>query len=266
VFTGSTLVNLNATTITLPSGNLTAGLAVGDSIFFYTTTRSRIYRVEQVNGTVITINLPFNLPTATYSFCAFREKLLTKNLLSDGLTYPFSVSFVSGNPWAVMIGNIAELIAKKQDVLIPGFYPTFDILDFDETINAIYLSPTPSFTDTDLCQVVRPFYSTTFPIDVDAISTSDEVEAEIVPVMSTAVCTSGSSTVTFSGGTNLATWNILPGDFFKLYTGTDANVDIGYGNGVFVVAECTASQIILTRPLIMTQNTATYTFKRTVIY
>lgn len=266
IFTGSTLVSVGSTAVTLPSGNFTAGLAVGDSIFFYTTNRSRIYRIEQINGAVVTINEPFTLPTATYSFVAFREKLLTKYLLSDASTYPFTVSFTTGNPWAVVTGNIQLLIAKKQDVLIPGFYPTFEILDFDETLNAIYLSPTPGFTDSDLCQINRPFYSTTFPIDADAISTSDEVEAEIVPVMSTAVCTSGSATVTFSGGTNLATWNILPGDFFKLYTGVDSTIDIGYGNGVFVIAECTASQIILTRPLIATQNTATYTFKRTTVY
>ena len=262
ITTGSCSITNGNTTVTLPAGDLSTGIAVGDSIFFYSTTRSRIYRIVQIVGTTITLETPIIEATATRNFVIYREGLLTTYLLSDSVTYPFTINFFMGNPWADVTNSYSKLIVKKGDTLQTLAGTNYEIVDFNETANAVYLNPTPGFTGADDCQIVRNYIPTGFSVDINTICIQDVVELELLPSVSTAVCISGNAIVTFSGGTNLSDWNVLPGDFFKLYTGTDSGIDIGYGLGVYVIAECTATQVTLTRPLLQTQNTATYSIIR----
>ena len=258
ITTGNCSITTGSTTVTLPNGNLSAGIAVGDSFFFYSAVRSRIYRIVEISGTTITLEDPIIESTNSYNFVIFRDGLLTKYLLSDSTSYPFTINFFIGNPWVDVTNSINLLIAKKGDTLQTSTGTNYEIVDFDETANMLYLNPTPSFTGADNCQIIRGYISEGFSVDINTICIQDVVEIEVLPTASTADCISGSETVTFSGGTNLTDWNVLPGDFFKLYTGTDSIIDIGYGEGIYVIAECTSSQVTLTRPLVQTQNTATY--------
>lgn len=259
IWNGTCSCTQGNSSITLPNGDLSSGIAVGDKIFFYVgPLRTRTYRIISIAGTAITLDQNFIESSITYSFVIYREALLTNQLLGGN----FSVSFTNGNPWAVNTSFISQFIPKKGDTLTSIDGDVFDIFDFDETINGLYLNPTPSFTTTKSCQVTRSYAPTGFPADMSTVCLKDVLELELLPQASTATINSGSAIITFSGGTNLSTWNVLPGDFFKLYTGGDASVDIGYGMGVFVIAEATSSQLTLTRPLQYTQNTATYSIKR----
>lgn len=262
VTTGSCSVTNGNPTITLPNGDLSTGIAVGDSIFFYTITRSRIYRIAEINGTTITLENSIIETTGTYNFVIYREGLLTTYLLSDSISYPFTINFFMGNPWADITNSYDKLIVKKGDTIQTLTGTSYEVIDFNETANSIYLNPTPSFTGADDCQIIRNYVPTGFSIDINTICLQDAIELELIPTTSTAVCISGDEIVTFSGGTNLTDWNVLPGDFFKLYSGTDSGIDIGYGLGIYVIAECTSTQITLTRPLLQTQNNAVYSLIR----
>lgn len=262
IWTGTCNCTNGNNTIAVPAGNLSAGVAVGDMIFFYGAIRTKTYRINAVNGNILGIDGIFIEPTGSYSFVVYREDLLTTFLLSDATTFPFIMNFTNGNPWAFCTTSIAKYIPKKGDTLVENDGPVFDILDFDETTKSVYLNPTPTMSYVQNCQLQRTYVPTGFSVDINTICEQDGVSLEIFPTTSTAVCISGNAVVTFSMGTNLSRWNILPGDFFKLYTGVDAGVDIGYGSGAFVIAEVTATQVTLTRPLIQTQNMATYSFLR----
>ncbi len=78
----------------------------------------------------------------------------------------------------------------------------------------------------------------------------------------TAAVISGSNNVTLIFGADSPIFlNIKPGDLFVLFTGADSLVDLGYGLGCIPIAEVNASTLLLTRPLMATQNTATYGYK-----
>ena len=256
IFTGSATFNIATTTVTVPSGDLSAGVAVGDKIFFYMASPSRIYTISAISGTTITVSSPFIEASGTYSFVIFRDGVLTNTLLQTTST-PFSANLVAGNPWISLLNNLNEMTPQKGDILNVDSYPPFDIYDWDEINRAVYVIPTPTANDTQNAGINRPYKPSGFPSDLQ--TTSDAIKLLISP--DTSLCTTGAGTriVTFSVGTDLGVWNIKPGDFFKATIGPDSTIDVGYGLGVYPIAEVNSIvQITLTRQLISTQNNVDY--------
>jgi hypothetical protein len=264
IWNSSASVTQGNSSFTISSGALSAGVAVGDLIFFYQTKKTKNYRIVGITASSITLDRNFEEMTSIYDFVVVRAGLLTKFLLSDENTYIFTGTLTNGSPWIKVDNTPEKTLTRKGDTFYNDKYPPFEILDYDETVPAIYALPTPTVTDAVQGKVFRNSAPEGFPIDHTLIDLQDVPSMEIVPSTSTATTIAGNDVVTFSVGTNLAAWNILPGDFFIAKAGPDSLIDIGYGPGVYVVAESQSTQIKLTRPLAATINMLVYNFKRTV--
>lgn len=265
IFTGNATFTNGSPNVTLPSGNLSSGLAVGDYIFFYGPFVSRNYRINSVSGTSIVLDNSIVELSANYDFVCYRDGLLTTTLLQT-TDFPFNGMFTSGNSLVPISGPFEEMLVKKGDVLVRNDGATFDIYDFNEATQNVYIIP-PAPDNTVLpLRIERRYKANSFPIDVDLLTTSDEVKLIIntTDLMTQySVTTASSDVVDFSMAIDLSIWNILPGDFYKILTGPDSSIDIGYGPGVYVIAIINSiTQLTLTRPLTSTQNMADFNLIR----
>ena len=260
IYTGSATVTGGSNNITVPSGNLSAGVTVGDYIYFYGTLVSTPYRIVAINNIVLTVDKVVTEPSNTYTFKIFRDSLLTNFLLQESLP-TFVCSLLSGDPWIVLNTGDEYLIPKKGDVLYVTSYPPFEIMDVDINNRKVYAIPAPTMNDTQDGYIERLEKPLGFPIELH--TTTDSAELTISPTTSTVTTISGNDVITFSFGTNLYDWNILPGDFFKAINGFDATVDYGYGAGYVPIVEVSSSTSLkLTRPTVATQNNVTYKLAR----
>lgn len=264
IWTSSASITQGIDTFTVSSGLLSAGVAVGDSIFFYQTNRTKIYRIVGLTATTMTLDRNFEEMTSFYDFVIYRSGLLSKYLLSDD-SYIFTGTLTNGNPWVNVAFAPEKTLTKKGDVMYNDKYPPFEILDYDETFPGIYVTPTPSVTDAVQAKIFRNSAPEGFPSDITLIDLQDVPTIEILPNTSTATTIAGNDVVTFSIGTDLSLWKIKPGDFFVVKAGPDSTVNIGYGLGIYVIVEVqTVTQIKLTRPLTANINILTYGIRRTV--
>jgi hypothetical protein len=264
IWNSSASITQGNNVFTVSTGLLSAGVAVGDLIFFYQTTRTKIYRIIDLTTTTITLDRNFEEMTSFYDFVIYRSGLLTKYLLSDD-SYIFTGTLTNGNPWINVALSPEKSIIKKGDTLYNDKYSPFEILDYDETFPGVYVTPTPTVTDAVQAKIFRNSAPEGFPSDITLIDLQDVPSIDIVPNTSTSTTVAGSDIVTFSLGTDLSVWKTMPGDFFIVTAGPDSLVDIGYGLGVYVIAEVqTIAQIKLTRPLSANINILNYKIRRTV--
>lgn len=262
IYTGSVILSITSLTVTLPSGNLSAGVAVGDYIFFFGGQVSAPYRIVSISGNIVTLNAPIKEPTAPYDFKVYRDSLLTNTVLQTTLP-SFIATLANGNPWVDLNTNDSELTPKKGDKLLVDTYPPFEIFDTDATLRRVYVSPTPTINDIQPAYINRDSKPTGFPLELN--TTSDSLKLIISSNTSLVTTIAGSHILLFNAGTNLYTWNILPGDFFHALNGPDASTDYGYGPGLIPIVEIpTALTAKITRPSLINQNNVTYELVRIV--
>jgi hypothetical protein len=260
VYTGQVTITAGSSNITVPSGNVSAGISVGDFLYFYGTIVSNVYKIVDITNNILTVDKIITEPSNTYNFKIFRDSLLTNFLLQDSLPV-FVCSMLSGDPWVVLNTGDEYLIPKKGDVLYVETYPPFEIMDVNINARKVYVIPVPVVNDTKDGYIERLEKPLGFPIELH--TTTDKIELSISPTTSTVTTVSGNDVVIFSFGTNLYDWNILPGDFFKAINGFDAAIDYGYGLGYTPIAEVISSTSLrLTRPPTMNQNNVTYEIVR----
>ena len=260
IYTGQTTIMTGSSTLTLPSGNLSAGVSVGDMIFFYGPFVGGVYRIVDVTGTSIALEKNITDPSGLYDFKVFRDGLLTNFLLQDTLP-PFTATLSAGNHWITLSGGNQVLTPSKGDILYVDTYPPFEIFDVDINTQRVYVVPTPVVNDSQVAYLERTSKPLGFPLELN--TTSDKVELLISPITSLVTTITGNDVVTFSVGTNLYTWNILPGDFFKAVNGPDFSIDYGYGAGYTPISEVISSTSLrLTRPPTANQNNVTYSIAR----
>jgi hypothetical protein len=262
IYTGSVALTITSLTVTLPSGNLSAGVAVGDYIFFFGPQVSLPYRIVSISGNIITLNAPIKEPSAPYDFKVYRDALLTNTVLQTSLP-SFIATLVNGTPWVDLNTNDSELTPKKGDKLLVDTYPPFEIFDVDISLRRVYVSPTPTINDVQPAYINRDSKPLGFPLELN--TTSDSLKLIISSNTSLVTTLAGSDVLIFNAGTNLYTWNILPGDFFHAVNGPDAAIDYGYGPGLIPIVEIpTALTAKITRPSSINQNNVTYELVRLV--
>lgn len=266
IFKGECIVAQNTPIILINSGLLSAGVSPGDKILFFDSTDiSRIYRINTVNLTQVEVDSQIIEISGPYEFVIFREKLQPKSLLSQYGEEPFLIKMTNGDPLIeVSVANLARLNIQKGDTIYPNGYPPFEILDWNNITKKAYVTPTPTTTTIVAGKIWRNKYYDTIPTDLDYVSLTDILKISILP-NTLATTISGNYNVSFSAGTDLITWGIVPGDFYRALAGPDSAIDYGYGVGMIPIAEVVAlNQLKLTRPLTATQNLTTYEIIRIV--
>jgi hypothetical protein len=269
LFRGTTSLTTAGSTFTTNPGLLSAGVSSGDRILFWETATgnlTRQYIIDTLTSSTITLTSSFKEISSDYSFVIWREKLLPKSLFHPEIANPFVATLVSGTPWITLSATEDEdFIVKKGDSLYVEGDSVYEILDFNFATKQVFVTPTPSINLGAPAKIWRNQYYTGIPVDVDYQGITEEILFTMIPdTGKVATVINGSREVVFTG-IDIIQLNILPGDFFKINTGPDASLDVGYGVGMFVVSEIVSStKLKVTRPFNSTQNSALFKLCRLV--
>jgi len=266
IYTGEVSVTNASPDITFPSGGeFSAGIAVNDTlVFLATTSPSRKYTVTQIDQSGIKV-FPYIVEgTGTYDVVIVRDDLLTKSLLDDESVEPFIAQTTNGDPWISFLPiNLLHLgIADKNDTIYIQGHPPYTILDFDNNLRRAYVTPIPTITIGTTAKIWRWTQpSKSMSVDIVDRFIRDPLDIQLNDLNFTCSVIAGSETVLLiAGADDPRILGIRPGDFFKFSTGIDSGIDLGYGSGVYPIAEVAATQIKLTRPVVATQNIAPYSY------
>ncbi len=258
IFKGNVTVTGGLSTITLTAGPLSAGVAVGDILIFYDNTFcSKKYTLATTNP--LAVNKNISEISGTYSCSIFRPGLITNPIVPTIPMHTFA-----GNPVVLFDPiNIDRLGLIEIGDTIHTSNSIYEVFDFDETARTAYVTPTPISNGLEDVYITRDIVpSSKLATDISDLFILDPLNLVLKDLTYTAAVISGSPNVTLASGSDSPIFlNIKPGDLFKLFTGADASIDLGYGEGCIPIAEVTSTSLTLTRNVIATQNTATYGYK-----
>lgn len=262
----------NATTtagsrvISLPGGQLrTRFVMPGDLLFVDvngTPTKHEITRVLSSTEGVwdqVEVRVAASTSVAGVAWRIYRPWLMTE------LGEIFPVSFNSGNtlsttnPVLKKLADIGdELVIQREDKV------RLTILDPER----LYVTPAPPLGSYSVKLVKNGFSGSTPVFDVLRNSPLDVPTVALRRNTSKApdaYTTNGSPVVSFGTLPNPAHSGVLPGDMLVLLDGGNASVDVGYGPGVFPIAQVSSSNVRLTLPLTST-GAAHWKVRRTLYH
>lgn len=273
IFRGTITVTQGIDTCTFSPGVLSAGVAVDDIVIIDTSNPAPIisnkYTVIQIASSNSAKIYPIvSESSGTYPCLIYREEILQKHLLAPSeAAFPFAINTTNNDPWIAFDINNAVLLGaiKIKDTIYIQGHPPYLILDFDPLTLRAYVTPTPTVTNANFAKVWRTYLpSNNMSVDIGERLIIDPLELELKDQVGKAFQTANSSTVDLVGAGSPIFLNIKPGDFFRFLSKSNSGVDIGYGNGIFPIAQIpnNGTSIILTRPVPNTEDEVLYSYIR----
>jgi len=258
IFQGTVTVTTGNSAVTLSAGKLSAGISPEDILVFNDgTTFSKAYKIVQVSPTILDSNV--TEPGGTRDCLIFRTGLL-KNPLVE-----IPVQEINGDPWISFVPgdlNRTGLIEIGDTIHTPT--TVYTILDIDRPNCKAFVTPTPAADTVNLSSITRDGLSDNkLSVDISDLFITDPLYLIFRDLTNTVTTNASSVTVLLGLADNPVDLGIRPGDLFKIYTGPDASVDIGFGIGLYPIAEVHTTTLVLTREMSSTQNTANYAYKIT---
>lgn len=242
---------------TISIGLDSAGVAVGDLLILVGSgsnpSHSSSYTIcgIDVDAPSLVLDREVDLGSGTYTGWVIREALLTKGIVIPYATSPlFFANTVSNSPGIVFsdsgsnLNSWHNLSLLKTDSLLKIDGLSYQVLQYSPSTRTAYVTPSPSTTQNGIAIVLelRPNRSDT-PVPTDFMDRvpDDYLEIDLLSSPDTgdeATTSAASATVDLTAET-FSNLGAKPGDLFLLLEGPDSLVDVGHGQGAYMIAQIT---------------------------
>ena len=261
-------MTLGSDIIDIAAGTFSAGVSPGDVLTFRggALDGSRIYTIiehlpqsQQIRVTPAVVE-----PSGNYTGNIWREGILTEHLDNAVSANPHQVDLTLNDNKVQFVVGSSDL--DQLSFIRPGYVLTiesttqsFILLDFEPSTLEAWVTPAPSATSAgEACRITNPLRSGT-PITFEILDRiPDEslvLELQLPSGGQDLTTTAASDTVGTVSGEDFDALGIRPGDFLVILEGSDSNIDVGYGNGVFPILELPSTTTLrLTRNLTITEG------------
>lgn len=266
IFQGDVSVVISSDTLGIDSGTFSAGVSDGDILTFNGPglDASRIYTIkEHLPGTQqLRVTPTIKEPSGLYTGTIWREGILTEHLGNAPTDNPHTVNLTLNNNKVQFVAGSSDL--DQLSFMRPGYTLTIDstsqpfvLLDFKPSTLEAWVTPAPSATSAgEACRISNPTRANT-PITLEILDRipDESLVLELrLPAGGLDLTTvAASDTVGTVSGEDFDALGIKPGDFLVILSGSDSNIDVGYGSGVFPILELPSTTTLrLTRSLTVT--------------